>query len=228
MPQIAGRETVMRPTHAAPLATASAPGYLISAPGVRSVRGFLRARCTVMRSPSRLRLDDRTSHTMFGPSRLVGASQPQLDGTLPDEEVKARGSASAIELCPGVAMAPTRSRFRPRLQAQLWPLLSRVAHAPTGLYLLRWCQQPVDRRARPHKALRLIAEGSGLAGELGPAGRVSQVGAGVQQPVGNGDLLPGSSHGQAPAGGRQANAVVAVEDSFDAKRVVAPNGATGR
>ena len=41
MPQIAGRETVMRPTHAAPLATASARGYLISAPVSDQSAAFL-------------------------------------------------------------------------------------------------------------------------------------------------------------------------------------------
>ena len=104
-----------------------------------------------------------------------------MDGTLPDEEVTARGRASAIKLCPGVAMAPTLSRFPSRLQAQRWPLLSRVSYTATGLYLLRWCRQPADRRARFHKPLHLIAEGSGLDGEVGPAGGVSQVGAGAQQ-----------------------------------------------
>jgi len=58
--------------------------------------------------------------------------------------------------------------------------------------------------SRHHEALQLISEGSGLGGALGPGGRVSRVGAGVQQPVGNGDLLPGSSHDQPLPRGRRA------------------------
>lgn len=105
--------------------------------------------------------------------------------------------------------------------------MSGVGHVPTGLYLLCWCQQPVDRRVRHNEALRLVAEGSGLAGELGPASRVNRVGAGVQQPVGDGDLLPGSSHDRALPPGRRAQAVAAVEDNLDTKRVVAPHGEPG-
>ena len=83
---------------------------------------------------------------------------------------------------------------------------------------------------RPQKALRIIAEGRGLAGELRPAGGVSLVidfDAGVQHPVGNGDLLPGSSYDRVVSSGRRAQGVAAVKGCLDAERVVAPHGAAG-
>ena len=59
--------------------------------------------------------------------------------------------------------------------------------------LLRWCYQAVDQGARHHEALRLVAEGRGLAGELGPVGWGGHIGGGLKKPVGDSDLPAGPS-----------------------------------
>jgi hypothetical protein len=74
-----------------------------------------------------------------------------------------------------------------------------------------------------------VEDGARAFGEFGPLGRLGPVAAGLEDPVGEHDLVSGAIGLRAPAGPGRAVAVVSVEDGFDVEGVVAPDGpARGR
>lgn len=67
----------------------------------------------------------------------------------------------------------------------------------------------------PFGSEHLVEYGAGLLGELGPFGWPRVVGAGLEHPVGDGDLAAGQVGLGAPSGPGRTVAVVAVEVGFD-------------
>jgi hypothetical protein len=73
----------------------------------------------------------------------------------------------------------------------------------------------------------MVEDRAGLLGELSPFAWPGAVAAGLEHPVGEGDLAAGQVGLRAPSGPGRYGAVVAVEGGFDVEGVVAPHGPAG-
>ena len=116
--------------------------------------------------------------------------------------------------------------FRP---SRAGPLPADAVLGSLGFWVDPWLRLlPLGRHslsggAIPLGSTGLVDDDAGLVGELGPVGSTGLIAGGVEDPVGDGDLVAGTVGLLAPSSPSWAAAVVSVAGGLDVERVVAPH-----